>query len=229
MLAGQAVMVNWSDVAVENRPAYYQWHGPEHMVGRVGIPGFRRGRRYLAVRANRDFLVLYEVDDISVLTGQDYMAKANHPSPLTRRTTKLIRNSARALAKVKLSLGIGQGGFMLTLRFDAREGREDQLGRYLMDEALPRVADMAGIVGAHLCVADQTASTVVPVERQGRPTTVPNWIVLIEGISLEAIESACDAQLPKAALYKDGGTAAVERDTYSQQIMVSKMPSWRPQ
>jgi len=42
MLAGQAVMVNWSNVAVEHRPAYYRWHGCEHMVGRLAIPGYRR-------------------------------------------------------------------------------------------------------------------------------------------------------------------------------------------
>ena len=62
MLAGQAVMVNWSNVAPEHRPAYYEWHSREHMVGRVSIPGFQRGRRFIAVRASRDLLVLYEVD-----------------------------------------------------------------------------------------------------------------------------------------------------------------------
>lgn len=56
MLAGQAVMINWSDVAPGDRPAYYELHSSEHMVGRVAIPGFQRGRRYIATRAQRDFL-----------------------------------------------------------------------------------------------------------------------------------------------------------------------------
>ena len=38
MLAGKAVIVNWSDVAVAHRPAYYEWHSREHMVGRVALP-----------------------------------------------------------------------------------------------------------------------------------------------------------------------------------------------
>ena len=99
MLAGQAIMINWSNVAAENRPAYYEWHSREHMVGRVGIPGYLCGRRFMAARASRDFLVLYEVEDLAVLTGSDYLAKANNPSPLTQHTTKLISNSVRALAK----------------------------------------------------------------------------------------------------------------------------------
>ena len=98
MLAGKAVMINWSDVAPEHRPAYYEWHSREHMVGRVAIPGYQRGRRYLAAQAERDFLVLYEVDDLSVVTGPDYLAKANKPSPLTQRTTPFVKNSVRGLA-----------------------------------------------------------------------------------------------------------------------------------
>ena len=66
---------------------------------------------------SRNFLVLYEVDDLSVMVSKNYMDKANNPSPLTRSTTEVRQNSARALARVKLSLGCGQGGFMLTLHF----------------------------------------------------------------------------------------------------------------
>src|SRR5918911_764759 len=105
MLAGQAVMVNWSDVAPEHRHAYYEWHSREHMVGRVALPGFCRGRRYIAAQANRDFLVCYEVDNIAVLSGSAYLEKANAPSELTRKTTPFVRNSNRALAVVQLSLG----------------------------------------------------------------------------------------------------------------------------
>jgi hypothetical protein len=101
MLLGKAVMINWSDVAPEHRQAYYEWHGREHMVGRVAIPGFRRGRRYIAAQASRDFLVCYEVEDVAVLTSKAYLDKANTPSPLTRRTTPYVRNSTRGLAHVR--------------------------------------------------------------------------------------------------------------------------------
>src|ERR671918_2267505 len=117
-------MGNWSDVAPEHRHAYYEWHSREHMVGRVSIPGFKRGRRYIAAKASRDFLVCYEVEEIGVLTSKAYLDKANAPSELTRRTTPFVRNSSRALARVKHTLGIGTGGCALTLRFDAAPGEE---------------------------------------------------------------------------------------------------------
>ena len=165
---------------------------------------------------------LYEIDDISVLVGPEYVTKVENPSPLTQRTTKLIQNSIRGLTRVKCSLGSGIGGHALTLRLDPRDGGEDELGRYLMQEALPRIADRVDIVGAHLCVTDKPASSVVTTERRGRPTLVPNWIIVIEGTSLEAVDSACDAQLAEESLHQHGCAGTVERDTYSLQLVLPK-------
>lgn len=221
MLAGKAVMINWSDVAPEHRAAYDEWHSREHMPGRVAIPGYRRGRRYIAARAQRDFLVLYEVDDLSVVTGQDYLAKANQPSPLTQRTTPFIKNAVRGLARVKVSLGSAAGGCALTLRFDPRPGGEQGLERFLTQDALPRAAARPDIVGAHLLVTDPAASGIATAERQGRPTAIPNWIVVIEGVSLAAVDGACDAELNGEKLRRHGCGEAIERDTYSLQFLVS--------
>jgi hypothetical protein len=219
MLAGKAIMINWSDVAPEHRHAYYEWHSREHMVGRVALPGFIRGRRYIAARASRDFLVCYEVDDVNVLTSEAYLDKANAPSELTRRTTPYITGSARALARVRASAGIGTGGCALTLRFDAHAGREAALEREL-SAAVDRAAGIPEITGAHFCRADNEASGIVPAERQGRPTTVPQWIVVIEGVTLDAVESAGDTHF--SSLEASGARGPVERDTYTLQIMVTK-------
>ena len=109
---------------------------------------------------------------------------------------------------------------MLTLRFDARTDREPELDRFVR-EALRAAAQMPGIVGAHFCVADMAASRIVPVERQGRPTTIPAWVVLLEGITLEALESAADRHFTRSALIQHGAQASIERDTYAVQITVT--------
>jgi hypothetical protein len=219
MLLGNAVMINWSDVAPEHRSAYYEWHSREHMIGRVAIPGFKRGRRYIAAQASRDFLVCYEVEDVSVLTSKAYLDKANAPSALTQRTTSYVRNATRGLARVRCSFGIGTGGFALTLRFDPETGHEEALGRYLEDVS-GMLAEDPEITGAHFCVADRDASSVATAERQGRPTAIPNWIVLLEGVSLDAVNAACDRKLAIEDLRRQGWAKKIERDTYQLQIMV---------
>jgi hypothetical protein len=160
------------------------------------------------------------VDELSVLTGAAYLAKANAPSALTRRTTPFVKNSVRGLSRVKASFGIGTGGCALTLRFGPADGRDGELAGYLTQVALPRAVERPDIVGAHLLVADAAASTMVPVERQGRPTIIPNWIVLVEGVSLDAVNGVGDTLLVEAALRQHGCTDSIELDTYSLQIMV---------
>lgn len=221
MLASKAVMINWSDVAPEHRHAYYEWHSREHMVGRVSLSGFVRGRRYVAVNAQRDFLILYEVRDVGVLSGDEYLAKANAPSELTRRTTPLVKNAIRGLTRVEASYGIGVGGHALTLRFSPRSGCSEGIRRYLSDTALPRAVESAEITGAHLLIADQAVSSIVPVERHDRPTAIPDWIVVVEGVDHDAVESACGALLGEAVLATHGAALPIERDTYRLQIMVT--------
>ena len=106
MLLGKGVMINWTNAAPEDRERYDAWQSHEHTPGRLAIPGFLRGRRYIAVSpetANRQFLTLYEVKTLEVLTSDAYLAKANNPSPLTRATTPVVRDSVRGLARVLAS------------------------------------------------------------------------------------------------------------------------------
>jgi hypothetical protein len=225
MLFGEAVMVNWSDVAVQHRRAYYEWHSREHMVGRVAIPGFRRGRRYIAAHASRDFLVCYEVANVDVLTSKAYLDKANAPSALTQETTSYVRNASRALARVRKSLGAGMGGATLTLRLNPEPDGSDALDAYLTSEALPALASLPEISGVHFCIADREASSIVPVERQGRPTEIPNWIVMVEGVGVEEILEAAQTHLSDAALTRHGAGGEIVRDSYTLQITISRPPS----
>src|SRR5215470_5785138 len=72
-LAGQAVVAIWNGIAPEGRTEFYEWHNREHMPERVGIPGFRRGRRYIAKYGTPEFFTLYEAESPEVLVGQDYL------------------------------------------------------------------------------------------------------------------------------------------------------------
>lgn len=221
MLLGKGVMINWTNVAPAHRPAYDAWQCREHMPGRVAIAGFLRGRRYIAAahdKAQRDFLTLYEVADLAVLTGADYLAKANNPSPLTRQTTPLVRDSIRGLARVRASFGAGMGGAALTLRLDPQAGREAELERFLVAHALPACAQRYDITGAHFIVADREASDMKPLERQGRPTDYPNWIVMLEGLSATAVSDAGAALLADAQLAAHGGALSIARDSYVLQF-----------
>src|SRR5690606_13279244 len=80
-LAGEGAVAIWHDLAPEGRAAFHAWHGEEHMPERVGIPGFLRGRRYVALSADLEYFNLYEALSPQVLTGADYQSRLNAPTP----------------------------------------------------------------------------------------------------------------------------------------------------
>lgn len=198
-LYGHGAVTIWHDLVPEAKEAFYAWHNHEHMPERVGIPGFRRGRRYIAVSGTPEYFNLYEADSPEVLAGQDYLNRLNAPTPWTREVVVAFRNVTRAICRVLYSAGTGQGGSMLTLRFDIPDARADAVSALLRQQVLPPLADAPGVVGVHLCRADDSGSRIETAEKKVRnqATDIPRWILLLEGISPEAVNSAAD-QLHRA-------------------------------
>jgi hypothetical protein len=227
-LAGKAVMINWSNVAPEHRERYYDWHDREHIAGRLQVPGFLRGRRHLAIEADRTIFNMYEVRDLNVLTSEPYTRLTNQPSEATRATSKLITDAFRALAHVRYTSGQGSGACVQTLRFEARPGADTGLQAYLCDIALPELSTRPGVVGVHLCVADQAASGVVSAERKGRPTVVPGYAVIVEGTTVAAVRAAVEQVLPAARLRDAGADDTYTMGTYGLQIIMTREEAGAP-
>jgi hypothetical protein len=225
-LAGQAVVAIWNGIAPEGRTEFYEWHNREHMPERVGIPGFRRGRRYIAKYGHPEFFTLYEADSAEVLVGQDYLNRLNSPTPWTQRVPPMFfRDTARGICRVKLSLGVGQGGWILTLRLSAAAGREAELEKYLRHTALPPLADIVQVTGVHLGIADHGASDIKTTERGDRKVDIPSWLVMIESGTPEAADEACD-KLLAGDLGKYGARPEMERGLYQLQYCRMKTPVW---
>ena len=199
-LAGLGVVCIWHDLLPEARDEFHQWHNREHMPERVGIPGFRRGRRYVALAGAPEYFNLYEADSAEVLGGQDYLNRLNAPTEWTRRVVPSFRNVSRSICRVAYTEGVGPGAFILTQRFDVAEGQRTAAVEALRERVLPPLADRKGITGVHLCLADESVSKVETAEKKARADTtqVPTWITLIEGSATSDVQAAGD--LLEAAL-----------------------------
>ncbi|MBM3531267.1 MAG: hypothetical protein FJX62_24605, partial [Alphaproteobacteria bacterium] len=99
-LAGEGAVAIWHDIVPEGREEFYAWHCSEHMPERVGIPGFLRGRRYAAIRADLEFFNLYEALSPQVVAGTDYQTRLNNPTPWTLAAVKHFRKVARSICRV---------------------------------------------------------------------------------------------------------------------------------
>jgi hypothetical protein len=194
-LAGKGAVAIWHDIAPEARNEFYAWHGAEHMPERVGIPGFLRGRRYVAIAGEPEYFNLYETMSRFTVTGTEYLARLNAPTPWTVATVKHFQRVSRSLCEVAASFGDGQGGLIATLRYDVADAHAAAHRRRLAAEMLPQLAQTRGIAGCHLLVADAEASAVETTEKKVRTekNLVPRWIVLVESWDdIEAFRACCN-------------------------------------
>jgi hypothetical protein len=217
MLAGEAVVAIWNGIEAEFREQFYDWHVNEHMPERVGIPGFRRGRRYIAADAatHPEFFTLYEADTMQVLQGADYAGRLHDPTPGTKATTAKFTDTFRALSRVLISHGPGMGGALLSIRFDCDEPH------LIAVRAMVRAAAQASrVTGAHLCRSDEAASAVRTTETKDRTDIQPppSCFILVEATDPDALTDI----LLDRALLGAGATAPFVRGVYRLEYTRTK-------
>lgn len=198
-LPGRAVIASWSHVDMEARPRVRDWHTREHIPERLCLPGFLRARRYCGVGDAGAFFILYDAADLRALTSTAYLARLNDPTPWTRRSVVELKRSVRGVCRVIFSRGSGVGGVIGTIRLDAQSGEQN----FLDDDFVETILGWPSIVGLHICRADIPASTVQTVEAATRDVAAPDVIILVEGLTAEAVSDAIAAitgYLPVAAI-----------------------------
>lgn len=167
-IAGRGVVAIWHDLTYEIKPEFYQWHNREHMPERLAIPGFNRGRRYIAVAGTPEYFNLYEADSLDVVAGPHYLERLNHPTPWTQRTVSGFRHVSRSVCRVECSVGVGQGGVMHTVRFDAAPDRSAALHQFINHEAIHKIAAAPGVAGCTFAVPISLAAGSTPPRKGAR-------------------------------------------------------------
>ena len=224
-LAGEGAVAIWHDIAPEGRDQFYAWHGEEHMPERVGIPGFLRGRRYVAIRASLEFFNLYEAQSPQVLTGTDYLSRLNTPSPWTVSSVKYFSGVARSICRVAATFGRGQGGLAATWRYDVADADAARHMSVMCETVLPALARKPGVAGVHLLVADVAASAVKTEEQRVRTEAnrIPSWIVVLEGWGdEEPFAKLCGEALSDKVLAGQGASGPADFGLYRLQSARTK-------
>lgn len=222
-LAGNALVAIWNDIAPEKREDFFEWHPREHMVERLGIPGFLRGRRCIAVDPGVEFLTLYEVRDAGVLTSEVYLQRLTNPTPWSTATLPGFRNNVRGACRIEFTEGYAMGGFVLTLRFEAEPGREAQLVEALRGEVMPPVIDAPRITGAHFVRNDTSLTGGNAGNQRGRVINLPHLVVLLEGSSADGVRAAGEQLISNSRLVSLGAKPDIIRELYELEYSIQSL------
>lgn len=116
----QGVLAIWHDIHAGNEAAFESWYRDEHFPERLGVAGFRIGRRYEAVGGAPRYFCAYFVDTPEVLTAGPYLERLNNPTPRTRAMmTGAFHNMHRTVCRRAMRRGRLAGACAVTARFDA--------------------------------------------------------------------------------------------------------------
>lgn len=222
-LAGKALVAIWNDIAPEMREGFFEWHPREHMVERLGVPGFLRGRRCIAIDADVEFLTLYEVAGPEVLVSDTYKIRLNNPTPWSTKILPAFRNNVRGACRIHSSQGYAMGGYVQTVRFQARGGCEASLVDALVHDVMPGLADLPRITGAHFVENEVSLTGGNSGNQRGRVISLPSLIVLVEGSTADGVRDACAKYLGSDRLIELGASESVISGLYQLEYSIQNL------
>lgn len=221
-LAGNALIAIWNDIAPEMREDFFEWHPREHMVERLGIPGFIRGRRCAAVDADVEFLTLYEVANAEVLVSDIYKQRLTNPTPWSTKTLPAFRNNVRGACRIHLTEGYAMGGFVQTIRVKAADGQEAKLVAGLK-ETLAGLVSKPRITGVHLVENEVSLTAGNAGNQRGRVILLPHIVVLIEGSTADGVRALCGEHLRESQLRALGAVDAISNGLYQLEYSIQNL------
>lgn len=148
--AARGAMLLLFDIEQDCVDEHDDWHTHEHMPERLGIPGFLRGTRWIALDPGPRYCVLYEVAELAVLDSPPYRERLDHPTPSTSAMMRKYLGMRRALCSVEGRSGLGMGSSALVVRFAPQAGRADSLDDWLVTEIMPGLSQRPGVAGCCL-------------------------------------------------------------------------------
>lgn len=139
--AGAGILAIWNDCGSGKEAAYEAWYQGEHLRERLGVPGFRIGRRLRRIAGDGpEYFTYYEVDTPDVLSSPAYQKVLENPSPVTSAImVDTLINMCRTVCRVTASYGPFRGGFAATLSVaDGVDLPTDLLAELAADPAVAR-------------------------------------------------------------------------------------------
>lgn len=160
MTAQPGILAIWNDVNPGREADFDRWFQTEHLVERLGVPGFLYGRRHEAISGANRYFNLYVVEGPEVLTSKAYLERLDNPTPMTRMImSEVFINMNRTICRRVARRGDFRGSYAVTVRFN--EAADEAALVALMDDL---VRDPA-IASAELWVAAEAGGPVSMEEK----------------------------------------------------------------
>ncbi len=221
-LLGKGLLAIWNDITDSAEAEFVRWHIREHIPERVALPGFLRGRRYVAHKGHPKYFNFYETETPQTLDSPVYRARLNAPTPWTQAVITEFRDTSRTICEVVLSLGAGEGAWIETIQIGAVSDAA-AFSHGMVSTLMRDISGRDGIVGVHFLCGVEGQGNVSTAESnlRNRPDAKCEWILLVEAVENVFLEALHEEPCPDEALRRLSPGATVERGVYRFQYGLS--------
>jgi len=215
-LHGKGMLIVFNQVKARDEQDFNEWYNREHIDERVNLPGFHRGRRYVAVGGSPKYLATYECDTVEDLATPGYLALLANQTPWTQAVMARFTKFNRLTVRVQVDLAHGAGGAVAAVRFTPNPRDRKALVTWLRGTALPKAIARPGLVGGAAAENDlEVANAPLQDKSMDHPKAdEAEWVVLLEGGEAGAVGAAARATFTLANLKNFGVSVAPTIGTY---------------
>lgn len=180
------ILAIWNDCLSQAEKQYEDWYMGQHLPERVGVPGFRIGRRYQAVAADLRYFTFYDTDTPEVLWSDAYRERLANPTLETAEIMQSFRNMNRTVCERVSQLGQVVAGHAVTARLDnlPEDAAEIQ-------DALLQATGVTGAEAWRAVEVPDSAATVESKYRGGHDETIGAALVFHVMREQDALDT-CD-------------------------------------
>jgi len=184
------LLLVWTNIAHELERDFNEWYNREHMRERIlGVPGFTRGRRFVAFDGGPRYLAMYETRDVSVLHSEPYLALKRSFDPNSKRFVPNFRDTRKTAGGIVASAGEGEGGMVAVVPLARSAGHDPTLRAWFESAVLPGLLKLPGVIGAWY--AESTPETLASVMADiPRKDVILDALLVIEAMSEEPLGAA---------------------------------------
>ncbi|MCF8482464.1 MAG: hypothetical protein K9H25_18730 [Rhodospirillum sp.] len=199
---GSGILALWNGAEPARSREYNLWHSREHVPERLSVPGMRSARRYVRTGGELpEYLTLYEMTDVSVLSSPPYLRLLNHPTEWSGSMRPSFQGFMRICCTRLATQGGGLGSSLAAM---VVEDGIDLNAPELTGIIDWIVSSPGGIVAAHIIRKDPEVPAV-PFQMNGaNPKPSVQGALLFEGFDesdvVEELErfAPCFAQINMA-------------------------------
>lgn len=169
-----SILIVWTDIPPEVESDFNNWYNHQHMPDRVGrLPGFLRGRRYVAtpvVAGAPKYLTLYDLSDAALMMSPAHVALRRQRPARDLQFVPLFRNTIKGIcdvaARAGYTCGVSADSHLVVLPVSARE---PDFASRVASGLLPHLALLPGVLGATVAMrnVEVTAASSAKDDRAG--------------------------------------------------------------